>query len=140
MGETYKSTFDTGALTSVQYNFAATSTRAQVDGLNGWVRIDFTAPSTGSALSSLPVDPTNTWGASTGLYYRWGCNFFGGKYSYEFDAALESAKYKPGCTATGCDDKGLLDGGNSNTTTSPTGLNNRYEMGNNLKVLNATAL
>lgn len=132
---TYKSTFDTGS----GYVATATSTRQLADS-TGWVKINFTGLSSGNALASLPVDPTNSWGASTGLYYRWGCNYYGGKYQYEYDAALESAKYKPGCTVTNCDDKGYNDGGNSNTTSSPTGLNNRYEMGNNLKVLDATAL
>ncbi|MBI3684978.1 prepilin-type N-terminal cleavage/methylation domain-containing protein [Candidatus Azambacteria bacterium] len=134
----YKSTYTTNDAT--QYVATATTSRALAD-VNGWVKINFTTPSTGTAISSLPVDPTNTWDtvATAGLYYRWGCNYNASKYQYEYDAALESAKYKPGCTAAGCDDKGLLDGGNSNTA-SGTGKNNRYEVGNNLKVLDATAL
>lgn len=119
----------------------ATSTRSQV-AANGWIKIDYTTPSTGRALTSLPVDPVNNYTTlnSKGLYYRWGCTYISGKYEYEVDAAMESAKYQPGCTASGCEDKGLIDGGNSNTTTLPTGLNNRYEVGNNLNVLNAAAL
>lgn len=118
------------------YNVTATSTRQLADG-TGWARINFTGLSSGSALASLPMDPTNT--LASGLYYRWGCNYNGSKYQYEIDAALESAKYKPGCTVSGCDDKGSLDGGNSNTTPSGTTANDRYEMGNNLKVLSPTA-
>ncbi len=126
------------------YNFvSATSTRTQANGL-GWIRMNFAGTSTseslgsGVALSNLPVDPTNTYGAA-GLYYRWGCNSYGGRYQYEVDAALESAKYKPSCVVANCDDKGLTDGGNSNTP-SGTPLNNRYEVGNNLYVLPASAL
>lgn len=137
VADVYKSTYLTNDAT--EYIATATSTRSLADG-NGWVKINFTGLSSGSALASLPIDPTNSWGASTGLYYRWGCNYYGGKYQYEYDAALESAKYMPGCTVANCDDKGYKDGGNSGTTVSPTGLNNRYEMGNNLKVLGATAL
>lgn len=119
------------------YSFvSATSTRSLVDS-TGWVKIDYTTPSTGRALSSLPTDPTNSY-STAGLYYRWGCSYVDGKYEYEFDAAMESAKYKPACSATNCDDKGLTDGGNSSTA-SGTALNDRYEVGNNLNVLPATA-
>lgn len=124
------------------YSFvSATSTRSLVNG-TGWIKIDYTTPATGRALTSLPVDPTNQYAVAgtAGLYYRWGCTYIGGKYEYEVDAALESAKYKPGCSVTNCDDKGLTDGGNSGTTSIPTGNNNRYEVGNNLLVLPATAL
>lgn len=133
----YVSTPTAGSST---YNVTATLFRQLADG-TGWVKMNFTGLSSGSALSGLPVDPTNAYGA-TGLFYRWGCSTQTGKYEYEFDAALESAKYKPGCTATGCEDKGISDGGNSTTTSSAlsTGLNDRYEVGNNLNVLSATAL
>ncbi len=114
----------------------ATSTRPLVDS-TGWIKIDFTTPSTGAALSKLPVDPTNVYGTA-GLYYRWGCNFpSGGRYEYEIDATLESAKYRPGCTVANCDDKGINDGGNSSAATA---LGGRYEVGNNLKVLPTAAL
>lgn len=94
----------------------------------GWIKMNFTGLSTGNALSGLPIDPTNTYSAS-GLYYRWGCNYASGIYQYEVDASLESAKYKPSCTASNCDDKSARDGGNSST---------RYETGNNLNVLPTT--
>lgn len=118
----------------------ATSTLQSADG-TGWVRMNFTGLSSGSAIAALPRDPTNvyTTANTNGLYYRWGCNNNTGRYEYEVDAALESAKYKPGCTASNCEDKGTLDGGNSNATVSPTGLNDRYEQGNNLNVLPAAA-
>lgn len=108
------------------YGTTATSSALLVDG-TGWVRLDYRAATTGKALTSLPLDPTNA--LSSGLYYRWGCNKFS-TYLYEVDAALESEKYKPSCTATNCDDKASKDGGNSAT---------RYEMGNTLDVLPATA-
>lgn len=94
----------------------------------GWIKMNFTGLSTGNALSGLPIDPTNSYSAS-GLYYRWGCNYNSNLYQYEVDASLESAKYKPSCTASNCDDKSARDGGNSAT---------RYETGNNLNVLPAT--
>lgn len=137
MSKVFASTVTAG--TSGYSVVTATSTRSLVDS-TGWVKIDYTTPSTGRALSSLPADPTNSYSTANtnGLYYRWGCTYTNGTYEYEFDAAMESAKYKPGCTATNCSDKGLTDGGNSNTS-SGTGLNDRYEVGNNLNVLPATA-
>lgn len=101
---------------------AASSTIA--DG-TGWVRVNYASSTTGRAFSNLPIDPTN----SSSYYYRWGCTYLNSVYEYEVDAKLESAKYKDGCTASGCDEKSAKDGGNSAT---------RYEIGNNLNVLPAT--
>lgn len=108
------------------YGTTPTSTAQLVDG-TGWVRVNYAAATTGKPLTSLPLDPTNT--LSTGLYYRWGCNKYS-TYLYEVDASLESEKYKASCTASGCDDKASKDGGNSAT---------RYEIGNTLDILPATA-
>lgn len=132
----YVSSMTAGAST---YNVTATSTRQLADG-TGWIKLNFTGLGTGSALAGLPVDPTNTYGTS-GLYYRFGCSEVAGRYDYEIDAALESAKYKPLCSASGCDDKGLADGGNSTTTSGSliTALSDRYEQGNNLNVLGGIA-
>ena len=105
------------------YNWTASTTAQSVTG-TGWIQINYTTPSTGRALSNLPIDPTNT--LASGYFYRWGCNYNGSLYQYEVDARLESAKYKAGCTASGCDDKASKDGGNSSV---------RYEAGNNLNVL-----
>src|SRR3989344_3035673 len=119
---------------------SATSTRPLADG-TGWIKLNFTGLGTGTALANLPVDPTNIATAGNGLYYRYSCNDASGRYEYEMDAAPESAKYKPSCPAANCDDKGYNDGGNSGTAPAGgTGLNNRYEVGNNLTVLPATAL
>mgnify|MGYP001559136339 CR=1 FL=1 len=93
----------------------------------GWIKVNYASSTTGRAFSNLPIDPTNTIAGS--LSYRWGCTYIGSIYEYEVDATLESAKYKPGCTASGCDNKSAKDGGNSTT---------RYEVGNNLNVLPAT--
>ncbi len=114
------------AVGSSGYGITATATAQLVDG-TGWVRLDYRAASTGKAMTSLPLDPTNA--LASGLYYRWGCNKYS-TYLYEIDAALESEKYKPSCTATNCDDKASKDGGGSAT---------RYEIGNTLDILPATA-
>lgn len=126
-----------GTVGTAGYKGTATSTRQLADG-TGWIRLNFTGLGTGSALSGLPVDPVNIYGPS-GLFYRYGCSTVAGRYDYEIDAALESAKYKPSCSASGCEDKGLTDGGNSTTTPGllVTVLNDRYEAGNNLNVLSS---
>ena len=99
------------------YNQSA-STTAQSITSTGWVQIDYRTPSTGRALTSLPIDPTNT--LASGYFYRWGCNYVNGLYQYEVDTKLESAKY------TVTDNKATKDGGNNSS---------RYESGNNLGVL-----
>jgi prepilin-type N-terminal cleavage/methylation domain-containing protein len=54
----------------------------------GWVPINFSNASMGSALSNLPVDPINS--SSTGLYYTYSAN--GGQ--YEITSFFESQKNK----------------------------------------------
>jgi prepilin-type N-terminal cleavage/methylation domain-containing protein len=72
--------------TGYAYGCAPTSTLRNTDG-TGWVPVNFGFISSGSPLSALPVDPTNT--SSTGRYYIYTP---GG--SWELNAILESQKYK----------------------------------------------
>ena len=108
---------------------------ANVDGVNGWIKIDFKALSSGSPISNLPVDPTNTVTAGspqkTDLVYRYACQnatsatIGAGKPSYVFetDAVLESTAY------TVDDNKMAKDGGDND---------NMYEEGNSLNLLPTT--
>lgn len=66
------------------YGCAPTSTYQRVDG-TGWLPVNFTAVSSKSPLSSLPIDPVNS--SSTGQYYTYTP---GG--SWKLSARLESAK------------------------------------------------
>jgi prepilin-type N-terminal cleavage/methylation domain-containing protein len=67
------------------YNCVATTSRQSTDG-TGWVPVNFTLASTGSPISSLPIDPVNS--SSTGQYYTY---LPGG--SWTLAALLESSKY-----------------------------------------------
>lgn len=92
------------------------------DGL-GWLPVNFDTLSSGSPISSLPLDPVNTisnYGslASTDLVYRYVCNST--SLTYEIDAQLESEAF------TVTDNKKTKDGGNNS---------NFYEVGTNLKLL-----
>lgn len=109
----------------------------------GWVPVNFSTVTSGAPIEKLPIDPSadtaasSTADISAGKYYRFACYSNGGKFEYEFDAGLESAAWGP--EATGVGNKGANDGGNANATTSANGGNNRYEVGNNLGILNTTA-
>lgn len=110
----------------------------------GWVPVNFSSVTSGAPIEKLPIDPSADTAASStadiaaGKYYRFACYSNGGKFEYEFDAGLESAAW--GSAATGVGNKGANDGGNANTTGgTASGSNNRYEVGNNLGILNTTA-
>jgi len=118
--------------------------RKKNDG-SGWVPVNLTQVQSGAPLEMYPADPSADLSAedtnantdiAKGFYYRFGCWSNGGKFEYEFDAGLESAAYGPLASGGG---KGGSDGGNANATASPTTGNNRYEVGNNLTILPATA-
>lgn len=117
-----------------------TANRRKSDG-NGWVPLNFGSITSGNPLEVLPVDPSADLSAATdltaGKYYRFGCYNNSGKFEYEFDAGLESGTWGP--ASAGTNNKGANDGGNANATTSADGGNNRYEVGNNLGILNTTA-
>ncbi len=81
-----------------------------VDGL-GWIKIDFSQTSGGSALTNLPIDPVN----SGTNYYTFVSNQT--NTTYEINTKLESTKYSSG----GSSDKETPDGGNNNAL---------YEVGN----------
>ena len=73
---------------------------------SGWVPVNFGAISTGSPLSALPIDPTNS--SSTGhYYYAYGC----GSSTFELNANMESTYYTSGSTNIEAND-----GGNASTT------------------------
>ena len=78
-----------------------------VDG-HGWVPVEFSSISSGSPLSALPVDPTNTL-TTPFLYYTYGCD--SGTVTFELDANMESVYYKAG----GDGDVVGKDGGNAGT-------------------------
>lgn len=108
---------------------------AAVDGA-GWIKIVFKNLTSGSPISNLPVDPTNTvtavTPAKTDLVYRYACQngtsatVASGKpgYVFELNAVLESTAY------TVDDNKMTKDGGDND---------DKYEVGNNLNLLPITA-
>ena len=130
-----------GAGANIEYTVVTTSAAARKanDG-TGWVNVNFTTVTSGAPLEALPTDPSADLSAATdlttGKYYRFACYNNGGKFEYEFDAGLESGTWGP--AATGTNNKGANDGGNANTSPG-TGGTNRYEVGNNLGILGATA-
>jgi prepilin-type N-terminal cleavage/methylation domain-containing protein len=75
---------------------------------SGWIPLNFSTISSGSPLSALPLDPTNT--SASGLFYAFALDK--ATLTFEMNAALESAKYNA---------KETTDGGNSTTL---------YEIGN----------
>lgn len=125
-----------------QYTVVTTSSAVRkANNGTGWIPLNFTIVASGAPLEALPLDPSADLSAATdlttGKYYRFGCYNNSGKFEYEIDAGLESATWGP--SATGINNKGANDGGNANATTSATGGNNRFEVGNNLGILGVTA-
>jgi len=108
---------------------------ADVDG-TGWIKIAFKNLSSGSPISNLPVDPTNTVASGTplktDLVYRYACQngtsaTIGSglpAYVFEADAVLESTAYT-------IDDNKMAKDGGDNT--------DKYEVGNSLNLLPITA-
>jgi prepilin-type N-terminal cleavage/methylation domain-containing protein len=62
---------------------------------SGWIPVAFSTISSGSPLSALPLDPTNT----TTYFYSF--SFDKTNLTFEMDAALESAKYASKATSDG---------------------------------------
>lgn len=85
-------------------NTTATSSRSSraVDG-NGWIPVNFSAISSGSPISVLPVDPVN----NSTYYYAYAP---GSNLTFEINANMESTKYSNG---GGSSDVESSDGGNS---------------------------
>ena len=77
---------------------------------SGWVPVDFTQ-NTNAPLTSLPVDPTNTF--SSGLYYSYVCGA-----SFEVNAALESTEFLDDAANDGGDSANLIEAG-SGLTSAP---------------------
>ena len=92
------------------YHCVPSSSSTRVDG-TGWIPVNLTLLSSGSPLSKLPIDPTNT--TSTGLYYTY---VSGG--SYALSSALESQKY---LNSTASQDQGYDPG--------------KYEIGSDLSLI-----
>jgi len=84
------------------------TTQANVAHVNGsgWVPLDLTSISGGSAITTLPVDPVNRFDQN--LYYLYVCRRNG---QYELQADLESQRFSQG----GDDDKESKDGGDAAT-------------------------
>jgi len=109
----------------------AAASAGKVDG-TGWIPVNLRALTGGTPISSFPVDPTNTVGATaavTDLVYRYACqngSVTAGKpaFVFEINAALESNAY------TVEDDKRTKDGGDND---------NMYETGNTLSLLPLTS-
>jgi prepilin-type N-terminal cleavage/methylation domain-containing protein len=100
------------------------NTNTTVNGVIGWVPLNFTLITTGSPLSRLPMDPANgsatcSRGSPAVCEYAFAASSTVGV--YEIDAQLESAKFNTGGGSHLTD----MDGGNDN---------NWYEMGSNLNL------
>jgi prepilin-type N-terminal cleavage/methylation domain-containing protein len=94
------------------YHCAGPTYYQNVNG-QGWIPVNFDSITSGSSLSQLPVDPTNS--SSSNLYYTYSANGT----QYELTAVMESKKYGPG----GSNDVVTNDGGSLAKT---------YTKGNNL--------
>ena len=104
----------------------ATAASSTLTDGTGWIPVNFDSLTSGSPISSLPVDPINTVAAggtvaSTDLVYRYACNST--SLTYEIDATLESSEY-----TSGANNKLAADGGNNSSY---------YEVGTNLRLLGA---
>jgi len=99
---------DTGVY-AARFNGGATvvdaTTPRNVDS-NGWIPVNFTQISAGSPLPALPIDPTN----STLYFYAYRP---GAGTTYELNANMESAKFRPNETTDGGDRNGNLTDGTS---------------------------
>jgi len=92
--------------------YESTAGTHKIDG-TGWIPLNLTTITSGTPISTLPVDPKNN--KALGFYYRFGANPT--SKTYEVDCALESLDN----TA-----KQSADGGNNNS---------RYEVGTDLTIL-----
>jgi prepilin-type N-terminal cleavage/methylation domain-containing protein len=111
-----------GGTTFPAKNQVANATLGAIDG-TGWIPVNLETLTSGSPISNLPIDPTNSIAslsavAATDLVYRYGCNAT--SLTFEIDARLESTEY------TSTDNRMTKDGGDNS---------NLYEAGTNLKIL-----
>ncbi len=119
--------------TALASSYCTTTNRVTTG--SGWVPVNFGSISSGSPLSTLPVDPTNTSSTTpfSNLYYAYQCNTAAS--TFELNAAMESAYYRSttyGQTTAGDGDVCSTDGGNSPLL---------YEVGSDpgLDLLNSTS-
>lgn len=99
------------ATSPFSHSATETTVAARTVDSTGWVPVDYADISGGSPISVLPIDPTG----STTYFYSYACDNTN-KY-FEFDAHMESTRYKNG----GADDVETTDGGDNV---------NYYEVGN----------
>lgn len=109
---------------------AASGANRQIDG-TGWIPVNFNLISSGSPLSSLPIDPTNTATTATGTsyYYAYRAGPSNGSSTtactttacttYELNANMESSKFSANGgsdveTGDGGNDRGLFEVGTAN--------------------------
>jgi prepilin-type N-terminal cleavage/methylation domain-containing protein len=92
------------------YGCAPTSTLRNTDG-TGWIPVNFNLISSGSPLSGLPIDPSNS--TSTGLYYSYIANA-----GWELNSIVESQKYRSNTQISKQGFPGIISVGN-NQSLSP---------------------
>ncbi len=94
-----------------EYVRVSSSQFRKVDG-EGWLPVDLTSvPGQNSSLTTLPVDPVNTF--ASGLYYSYVCG------SYELNARLESQKRREDARVDGGDYDDILEIGREIVGTAP---------------------
>lgn len=87
---------------SWSYNRVSSTNLRKIDG-TGWLPLNLASGTAGTALTTLPVDPTNRFDQN--LYYGYGCKADG--LSYTISAFMESRQFAHG----GAQDKTSTDGG-----------------------------
>ncbi|MDP2856017.1 MAG: DUF1566 domain-containing protein [bacterium] len=97
--DSYSTCANLGLPAGYTYQCSPLANYRKTDG-TGWIPVNFDSLDTGSPLSSLPIDSTNT--TSTGLYYIY---VTGG--SWELNAQFESSSYA---------EQASIDGGDSDST------------------------
>jgi len=78
----------------------------KIDGTDGWVPVKYSSIPGGAPISSLPIDPVNTFGTEA-YNYTYACE--NQHKWFEFDANMESERYRNG----GGDDVESTDGGDN---------------------------
>lgn len=120
----------TGTFAAAGYAAASQAVAGKVDG-TGWIPVNLKALTSGSPISSFPVDPVNTASAiasASDLVYRYTCqngSVVVGKpaFTFEIDTVLESSAYAVD------EDRDAKDGGDNSAM---------YETGNSLNLLPTT--
>jgi prepilin-type N-terminal cleavage/methylation domain-containing protein len=89
---------------------SVTATSSRVITGTGWLPVNFSVISSGAPFSQLPIDPTNSYGAtpatSTTLVYGYAVS---GTSMFKLDAHMESNKFKNGGSNNVCSTDGGID-------------------------------